>query len=56
MLVINSLIERAVDAYRNGMGLYLQEAEGLQEQKRRIKKNKRKKFYYSSDNSNKDSL
>ena len=25
MLVINSLIERAVDAYRNGMGLYLQE-------------------------------
>lgn len=39
MLVINSLIERAVDAYRNGMGLYLQEAEGLQEQK---KKNKEK--------------
>lgn len=33
MLVINSLIERALDVYRNGMGLYLQEAEGLQEQK-----------------------
>ena len=29
MLVINSLIERALDVYRNGMGLYLQEAEGL---------------------------
>lgn len=41
MLVINSLIERAVDAYRNGMGLYLQEAEGLQEQK---EKNKEKSF------------
>lgn len=37
MLVINSLIERAVDAYRNGMGLYLQEAEGLQEQKEKNK-------------------
>lgn len=41
MLVINSLIERAVDAYRNEMGLYLQEAEGLQEQK---EKNKEKSF------------
>lgn len=37
MLVINSLIERAVDAYRNEMGLYLQEAEGLQEQKEKNK-------------------
>ena len=34
MLVINSLIERAVDAYRNGMGLYLQEAEGLQDKEK----------------------
>lgn len=41
MLVINSLIERALDVYRNGMGLYLQEAEGLQEQK---EKNKEKSF------------
>ena len=37
MLVINSLIERALDVYRNGMGLYLQEAEGLQEQKEKNK-------------------
>ena len=37
MLVINSLIERAVDAYRNGMGLYLQEAEGLQKEKNKEK-------------------
>ena len=37
MLVINSLIERALDVYRNGMGLYLQDAEGLQEQKEKNK-------------------
>lgn len=41
MLVINSLIERTLDVYRNGMGLYLQDAEGLQEQK---EKNKEKSF------------
>lgn len=45
MLVINSLIERAVDAYRNGMGLYLQEAEGLQEQKEKNKEKKKEKSF-----------
>ena len=45
MLVINSLIERAVDAYRNGMGLYLQEAEGLQEQKEKNKEKIKKKSF-----------
>lgn len=44
MLVINSLIERAVDAYRNGMGLYLQEAEGLQEQKEKNKEKIKEKI------------
>mgnify|MGYP000656382391 FL=1 len=39
MLVINSLIERALDVYRNGMGLFLQEAEGLEEQKEKYKEN-----------------
>ncbi len=45
MLVINSLIERAVDAYRNGMGLYLQEAEGLQEQKDKNKEKIKEKSF-----------
>lgn len=45
MLVINSLIERAVDAYRNGMGLYLQEAEGLQEQKEKNKEKIKEKSF-----------
>lgn len=45
MLVINSLIERAVDAYRNGMGLYLQEAEGLQKQKEKNKEKIKEKSF-----------
>lgn len=45
MLVINSLIERAVDAYRNEMGLYLQEAEGLQEQKEKNKEKIKEKSF-----------
>lgn len=45
MLVINSLIERAVDAYRNKMGLYLQEAEGLQEQKEKNKEKIKEKSF-----------
>lgn len=45
MLVINSLIERAVDAYRNGMGLYLQKAEGLQEQKEKNKEKIKEKSF-----------
>lgn len=45
MLVINSLIERAVDAYRNGMGLYLQDAEGLQEQKEKNKEKIKEKSF-----------
>lgn len=45
MLVINSLIERSVDAYRNGMGLYLQEAEGLQEQKEKNKEKIKEKSF-----------
>lgn len=45
MLVINSLIERVVDAYRNGMGLYLQEAEGLQEQKEKNKEKIKEKSF-----------
>ena len=45
MLVINSLIERAVDAYRNEMGLYLQEAEGLQEQKEKNKEKIKQKSF-----------
>ena len=45
MLVINSLIERAVDEYRNGMGLYLQEAEGLQEQKEKNKEKIKEKSF-----------
>lgn len=45
MLVINSLIERAVDAYGNGMGLYLQEAEGLQEQKEKNKEKIKEKSF-----------
>lgn len=45
MLVINSLIERAVDAYRNGMGLYLQEDEGLQEQKEKNKEKIKEKSF-----------
>ncbi len=45
MLVINSLIERAVDVYRNGMGLYLQEAEGLQEQKEKNKEKIKEKSF-----------
>lgn len=45
MLVINSLIERTVDAYRNGMGLYLQEAEGLQEQKEKNKEKIKEKSF-----------
>ena len=45
MLVINSLIERAVDAYRNEMGLYLQEAEGLQEQKEKTKEKIKEKSF-----------
>lgn len=45
MLVINSLIERAVDAYRNGMGLYLQEAEELQEQKEKNKEKIKEKSF-----------
>ena len=44
MLVINSLIERVVDVYRNGMGLYLQEAEGLQEQKEKNKEKIKEKL------------
>lgn len=45
MLVINSLIERAVDVYRNEMGLYLQEAEGLQEQKEKNKEKIKEKSF-----------
>lgn len=45
MLVINSLIERAVDAYRNEIGLYLQEAEGLQEQKEKNKEKIKEKSF-----------
>ena len=45
MLVINSLIERALDVYRNGMGLYLQEAEGLQEQKEKNKEKIKEKSF-----------
>lgn len=45
MLVINTLIERAVDAYRNEMGLYLQEAEGLQEQKEKNKEKIKEKSF-----------
>ena len=45
MLVINSLIERAVDAYRNEMGLYLQEAEGLHEQKEKNKEKIKEKSF-----------
>ena len=45
MLVINSLIERAVDAYRNEMGLYLQEAEGLQEKKEKNKEKIKEKSF-----------
>lgn len=45
MLVMNSLIERAVDAYRNEMGLYLQEAEGLQEQKEKNKEKIKEKSF-----------
>ena len=45
MLVIDSLIERAVDAYRNEMGLYLQEAEGLQEQKEKNKEKIKEKSF-----------
>lgn len=45
MLVINSLIERAVDADRNEMGLYLQEAEGLQEQKEKNKEKIKEKSF-----------
>ena len=45
MLVINSLIERAVDAYRNEMGLYLQDAEGLQEQKEKNKEKIKEKSF-----------
>lgn len=45
MLVINSLIERAVDAYRNEMGLYLQEAEGVQEQKEKNKEKIKEKSF-----------
>lgn len=45
MLVINSLIERALDVYRNGMGLYLQEAEELQEQKEKNKEKIKEKSF-----------
>lgn len=45
MLVINSLIERALDVYRNEMGLYLQEAEGLQEQKEKNKEKIKEKSF-----------
>lgn len=45
MLVINSLIERVVDVYRNGMELYLQEAEGLQEQKEKNKEKIKEKSF-----------
>lgn len=45
MLVINSLVERALDVYRNGMGLYLQEAEGLQEQKEKNKEKIKEKSF-----------
>lgn len=45
MLVINILIERALDVYRNGMGLYLQEAEGLQEQKEKNKEKIKEKSF-----------
>lgn len=45
MLIINSLIERVVDVYRNGMGLYLQEAEGLQEQKEKNKEKIKEKSF-----------
>ena len=45
MLVINSLIERALDVYINGMGLYLQEAEGLQEQKEKNKEKIKEKSF-----------
>lgn len=45
MLVINSLVERVVDVYRNGMGLYLQEAEGLQEQKEKNKEKIKEKSF-----------
>ena len=43
--LINSLIERALDVYRNGMGLYLQEAEGLQEQKEKNKEKIKEKSF-----------
>ena len=49
MLVINSLIERAVDAYRNEMGLYLQEAEGLQEQKEKNKEKIKEKSFITEE-------
>ena len=45
MLVINSLVERVVDVYRNGMGLYLQEAEGLQELKEKNKEKIKEKSF-----------
>ena len=45
MLEINSLIERVVDVYRNGMGLYLQEAEGLQELKEKNKEKIKEKSF-----------
>ena len=45
MLVINSLIERALDVYRNGMGLYLQDSEGLQEQKEKNKEKIKEKSF-----------
>ena len=45
MLVINRLIERALDVYRNGMGLYLQDAEGLQEQKEKNKEKIKEKSF-----------
>lgn len=45
MLVINSLIERALDVYRNGMGLYLQDAEWLQEQKEKNKEKIKEKSF-----------
>lgn len=45
MLVINSLIERALDVYRNEMGLYLQDAEGLQEQKEKNKEKIKEKSF-----------
>ena len=45
MLVINSLIERAVDAYRNGMGLYLQEDEGIKKKKEKNKEKIKEKSF-----------